>query len=456
MSASLRATGFTLAVVLLAILIAWATQASWRELRQLERILAAMQSEGIHRSEHIEAAVRALNELRLGFELRAAPEDRRLFQEESQRLKQWLQDRKVSAAPSERPLLDEIATALNVYVGRGTNHLAEPAQASPAPSPRALLEQVKQEAAPILDLCGRLKAVERAAIGQFVDDSRQGLGFLQLLLFVSLFLLVALGSVMVLRVYRQTVAPLRAQLVASRASVEREEKLAALGTLAAGVAHEIRNPLTAINVRVHSLRRTLVPGSSEHEDAAVIDQEIQRLDRIVRDFLHFARPPDAQFATVSVDDLLAKVQALLDPQTDVTVVELTVEPAPKLWLRVDPQQMQQVLINLVQNAVESIEGKGTVTLRARTGMARLGGRFRPVITLEVADTGKGMPLAVQKRLFDPFFTTKESGTGLGLPIAARIVEKHGGALQCRTAPGRGTTFGIVLPRVEKEDYEGPA
>jgi signal transduction histidine kinase len=114
------------------------------------------------------------------------------------------------------------------------------------------------------------------------------------------------------------------------------------------------------------------------------------------------------------------------------------------------------LINLVQNAAESIEGEGAITLRARTSVARLGGRSRPVVTLEVADTGKGIPPAVQKRLFDPFFTTKESGTGLGLPIAARIVENHGGALQYRTVPGRGTTFGIVLPRVEKGENEGEA
>jgi signal transduction histidine kinase len=315
-------------------------------------------------------------------------------------------------------------------------------------------ERVENEAAPILELCRGLQAAERAGLGELVKDARRGLGFLQWLLFVSLFLLVALGGVMVLRVYRQTVAPLRAQLVDSRATVEREEKLAALGTLAAGVAHEIRNPLTAINVRVHSLKRTLVPGSSEHEDATVIDHEIQRLDRIVRDFLHFARPPEAQFATVSVDRLFAKVRGLLDPQLEHTAIQLTVAPAPTVWIRVDPQQMEQVLINLVQNAAESMERAGTITLRARTGAARLAGHSGPVVTLEVADTGRGIPPAVQKRLFDPFFTTKEGGTGLGLPIAARIVEKHGGALEYRTEPGRGTTFGIVLPCAPKVEHEG--
>ena len=120
-----------------------------------------------------------------------------------------------------------------------------------------------------------------------------------------------------------------------------------------------------------------------------------------------------------------------------------------------------MLINLIQNAAESIGREGTITLRARTTLMALagpprhssrakGGHATPVVILEVIDTGKGIPLKVQERLFDPFFTTKEAGTGLGLSIAVRIVEKHGGALQYQTEVHRGTTFGIVLPRAEKD------
>ena len=109
-----------------------------------------------------------------------------------------------------------------------------------------------------------------------------------------------------------------------------------------------------------------------------------------------------------------------------------------------------MLINLVRNATEAIVGEGTVTLRVRQGQAALRGHPEPVPVgiLEVEDTGTGIPPDVEKRLFDPFFTTKESGTGLGLSIAARIIEKQGGALQYQTHVGRGTTFGIVLPKVE--------
>jgi signal transduction histidine kinase len=105
-----------------------------------------------------------------------------------------------------------------------------------------------------------------------------------------------------------------------------------------------------------------------------------------------------------------------------------------------------VLINLVHNGADAIVGAGTVTLRARVGRASLGGHETDTVILEVIDTGKGIPPAVEKRLFDPFFSTKETGTGLGLPIAARIVERHGGILQYETRLGDGTTFGVVLPR----------
>ncbi|HTD85470.1 MAG TPA: ATP-binding protein, partial [Candidatus Binatia bacterium] len=103
------------------------------------------------------------------------------------------------------------------------------------------------------------------------------------------------------------------------------------------------------------------------------------------------------------------------------------------------------VINLVRNATEAMENGGNVTLRVRKARAALNGHPQEVAVLEVADNGKGIPPEVEERLFDPFFTTKESGTGLGLPIAARIIEKHGGALQYQTGVGRGTTFGIVLP-----------
>jgi signal transduction histidine kinase len=326
----------------------------------------------------------------------------------------------------------------------------ERAQAGTGPSPTTALEQVDKEAAAIVELCQELRDAEHDAQTQFMEDSRRALVWLQELLAVQMALLVFMVVTGVVAVYRGVIGPLRVELGESRAHAARQEKLASLGTLAAGVAHEIRNPLTAINVRLHSLKKHLVPNSSEQEDALVIGHEIQRLERIVQEFLQFARPAEPKLHTVSADSLLARMQLLFGPKFEKTSIRLNLESVPDIWVQADPHQMEQVLINLIQNAAESMEHGGTITLRVRNGTSRLNGRACPVVMLEVSDTGTGIPSEARKRIFDPFFTTKEEGTGLGLAIAARIIEKHGGSIECRSEVNRGTTFVILLPHTKPE------
>jgi signal transduction histidine kinase len=239
---------------------------------------------------------------------------------------------------------------------------------------------------------------------------------------------------------------LRRQLVESRAIIERQEKLASLGVLAAGVAHEIRNPLTAIKARLFTQQKLLAAGSAEFEDSTVIGNEINRLEKIVRDVLQFAKPADPKLMKVEAAAPLRDARDFLAPQLEKRGIALKLGSLAEANVNVDPAQLKQVLINLIQNAAESIGENGTVTLSAVCDTRRLNGHPQSTVILEVTDTGKGIASDVQKRLFDPFFSTKETGTGLGLTIAARIIEKHGGALEFRTQVNRGTTFGIVLPR----------
>ena len=238
----------------------------------------------------------------------------------------------------------------------------------------------------------------------------------------------------------------------SQAENTRQEKLASLGIFAAGIAHEIRNPLTAIKVRLFSLKSSFRPGTSEHEDFVVIENEINRLETIVRDFLQFARPPDPAFKVILVGHLLEQINQLLGSELARRSIRLNVEVLDERPVRVDPDKMKQVLINLVHNAADSAPADRTVTLRARAAHDTLAGHTVPVVVIDVVDTGKGMPAEVERRLFDPFFTTKEKGTGLGLPIAARIIERHGGDIRYKTKPGAGTTFSIILPLAQS--YEG--
>ena len=217
--------------------------------------------------------------------------------------------------------------------------------------------------------------------------------------------------------------------------------------LAAGVAHEIRNPLTAIKAAlVHPAKKLPTGLAGAQRRRSSCEREISRLERIVNDFLHFARPADPAADHRSGRPAAAgSADLFLAPSLAGARIQLVLEESAPMRINVDPAQIKQVLINLVQNAADSIGHDGTITLRARQDRKRFANGETDVVILEVADTGKGIPPEVEKRLFDPFFTTKETGTGLGLSIAARIVEKHGGALQYQTQVHHGTTFGIVLP-----------
>lgn len=296
--------------------------------------------------------------------------------------------------------------------------------------------------------------VQRVA-RQHIDRLRPELGDPALVLvldtlqrdwFVSLVLAAIVGSLVTAIFHRRLTAPLRAQLSESRTHLERHEKLASLGVLAAGIAHEIRNPLTAIKVRLFSLKRSIPDESSVRDDVQVISGEIDRLERIVGDFLQFARPPELECQPVNLEGLVREVWKLLEPQLARSRVLMACEPGPELWVFADREKLKQVLINLVQNAGQSIEGAGTVTLRIHTARQMLLDRPADVAVVEVADTGSGMPPEVVQRLFDPFFTTKDDGTGLGLCIAARIIQLHGGVIEYNTQAQRGTTFRVVLPR----------
>jgi signal transduction histidine kinase len=175
----------------------------------------------------------------------------------------------------------------------------------------------------------------------------------------------------------------------------------------------------------------------------LIGEEITRLERIVRDFLQYARPAEPNLVAVAPLELFRYVLGLLEPQFKALKIEIVLGEITDSMIEADPQQLRQVLINLLQNSAESIGGGGRITMSARTGEPLADGRAS--IVLEVADTGKGIPTELHAHLFDPFFTDKPTGTGLGLPTAARVIARHGGVINFFSEVNRGTTFQVTLP-----------
>lgn len=242
---------------------------------------------------------------------------------------------------------------------------------------------------------------------------------------------------------RENVDQAQTQLKRSQIFLVQSEKLAMVGKLAAGVAHSIRNPLTSVKMRLYSMRRHLNLPPSQQEDLDVISEEIRHIDAIVRNFLEYSRPPKLKIQQFSPSVIVDLVINLLRPRLESFNVTVTVnrkEPLPEIWG--DPDQLKEVLVNLMVNACEAMAKGGSIVItEAEDFLAGLG----RVVRIQLQDNGPGIPEAMLEKIFQPFFSSKEEGTGLGLSIAARIVEEHGGTIEVASLPGQGAMFTITLP-----------
>jgi signal transduction histidine kinase len=240
--------------------------------------------------------------------------------------------------------------------------------------------------------------------------------------------------------------------------MKERDRLAALGEMAAGLAHEIRNPLGAIK----GAAQVLDPKQYKGEDAeflGVIVEEVNRLNGVVTQFLDYSRPLKQAFGPTDLNDVLSRTAKLLQPEAEKAKVELKLDLANELPKAVaDPEQLKQVFINLAQNAIQAMPEGGTLTLstsRPDEGAWRLSGlvRGQEVVEIRFADNGKGIPAEAQRHIFVPFYTTKEKGTGLGLAICQRLVKSHNGSIAVRSKPGEGTEFLIRLPAISEPKPE---
>jgi two-component system NtrC family sensor kinase len=252
------------------------------------------------------------------------------------------------------------------------------------------------------------------------------------------------------------------RVVASRA-VARSEKLAAVGRLAAGVVHEINNPLATIAACAEALESRVAEGaygsSPEVDDLReylqLIRGEAFRCKEITNGLLDFSRARAVQHAPVNVSEVLESAARLLLHQRRGPAIRIEVEAAPRLPLVAgDEGQLQQAVIILAENALDAMPEGGTLTLRTRAIIEGVAG----AVLIEVGDTGSGIPPEILERIFDPFFTTKEigRGTGLGLAVCYGIVTEHGGRIGVDSTPGRGTTFTIRLPANSTTDGDPTA
>lgn len=251
------------------------------------------------------------------------------------------------------------------------------------------------------------------------------------------------------------------------------EKLASLGTMAAGMAHEIKNPLVSIRTFTQILQQKWDDQEFRDKFSSIIPHEIERINRIAESLLKFGKPMKPELAKIDVNLLLDEVLLLFESECKKYNIRVTKKLAELPEVTGDAGQLQQVFVNMAKNAIESMHEKGgELIIKTDIGeVVRLGkidkqgtkkgddmvwgeeedlGRPTPVVFIEVTDTGEGISDENLKSLFDPFFTTKMTGTGMGLPITLRIIEEHKGSIKVRSQLGKGTTFIITLPQTINE------
>ena len=238
--------------------------------------------------------------------------------------------------------------------------------------------------------------------------------------------------------------------------MKRLDKMSAINQLAAGMAHEIRNPLTSLSGSIQMLKSELALEAHQERLMAIILRESERLNALITDFLLYAQPPKTNREVWNIRNLLEETLELFthSPEYPEGILIRTPSPFQEIQILVDPDQLKQVFWNLLRNAVQSMGERGVLTVLLENKVDGIPQRNeREWMQLSISDTGKGIAPLEKEKIFEPFYTTKDGGTGLGLSIVHKIVENHNGVIKVKSEVGTGTTFTILLPTLQEEKRE---
>jgi signal transduction histidine kinase len=236
----------------------------------------------------------------------------------------------------------------------------------------------------------------------------------------------------------EQLANLYTELQKSFEGMKRTERLSALGQLAAGLAHELRNPLASIEGAATVVQREPYSEQRRTEFLSIIEKECHRLDRLITDFLEFARPHAPEFMPTDIALVLDSVIVLASHALNSQCIALRKRVSENMPpIECDPEQLKQVLLNLVLNAIQAMPFGGEITLSTEIELGQA--------VIQIKDQGSGIETDHLERIFDPFFTTKPDGTGLGLAVAHQIIEQHGGSVVASRNSDKGMTFAVKLP-----------
>jgi len=348
----------------------------------------------------------------------------------------------VALTSEEKKILQDISSFYKTYDNQRNRTIKLYQAGSIIEARRILANDMKNSVDSLYQKCEDLLLVNEMLIAKAETSSKKNVVRMTVLIWLTIIGTLGLGSIMGFFIARK----INEELV-------RSAKMASLGQLSATVAHEVRNPLTSIKMRLYSLQNQLKDKTDFKEDIQVIDEEINRLEGIVKNFLDFARPPALNLQTCDIAKVLGSVINLVKSEAESSNIRIENRiEAPLPEILIDKEQIRQVFLNIMLNAIEAMPKGGIVELTAHSDMYDK--KSKGKLKILIKDTGLGIGPDLKSKLFEPFVSTKEQGTGLGLFIAERITKLHKGDIHIDSELGKGTTVMVELPISSKLNIVG--
>jgi signal transduction histidine kinase len=429
-----RIIGAFLAIAVLSIFVGYFAFIATNNLQKVSKAIMKENVSSLKAAEELELALLNQKGLVASYFLDSNPLWLKTLEEKKKDFEVWFKRaREVALTDNEKKILRDIQALYKDYDNQRNRATRLFQTGNPADAKRILLGDMKNSIDLLYQKCEDLILANEFLIAEAEASSQGNVIRMTVLIWTTIAFTLFLGGLMGFLIARK----INEQLV-------RSAKMASLGQLSANVAHEVRNPLTSIKMRLYSLQEGLKDSKKFKDDISVISEEIKRLERIVKNFLDFARPPELSLQLCSIDQILESISNLLEPKIhsqNIKIQKKTNSALPEVEM--DKEQIRQAFLNIMLNAVEAMPHGGI--LEITESLIEHSDTAKSILEVQIKDTGYGIDSDLKNKLFEPFITTKEQGTGLGLFIASRIVQKHKGSVNIASHPGKGTTVIVKLP-----------
>src|SRR3989338_6915355 len=428
-----RIIGAFLTIAVLLIFVGYFAFVTTNNLQKVSRAIMKENVSSLKAAEELEIALLNQKGLVSSYFMDSNPSWLKILEDKKKDFDAWFKKAQDSAlTDNEKRILQDVISLYRTYDKQRNKAIRLYQSGNSSEAKNILLNDMRKNIDYVYQKCEDLILANESLIAQAEASSQGNVFRMTTLIWATIIITLLLGSFMGFFIARK----INAQLV-------RSAKMASLGQLSANIAHEIRNPLTSIKMRLYSLEEELKNSSSTNDDMNVITEEINRMEKTVKNFLDFARPPEPNLEKCDIIQILEGTVSLVSLKAKSQNIQIKKKfNVASCELKADKEQMRQVFLNIMLNSIEAMpEGGVLEILTERNQDTGSSG----ILEIQIRDTGPGISSDVKNKLFEPFFTTKAEGTGLGLFIASRITQMHKGKLEIKNQLEKGAVLTLKLP-----------